>query len=160
ESPRGVPSGLTYSPDGRHLAASFAQNPTTYLLDAASGAVRQTLKSPAEVRGKTFDAAGTGLLVLSNSYTSGADYGTMLREWDAPIAAAPVKAAAERTIRSRDGERTAVYNPATGVIRVRDRSGKDLHDPIRVPEAWLGRPQGFTPWTAVRVEFSPNGRYL
>jgi WD40 repeat protein len=124
---------LAFSPDGRSLAISGLLSQVVQLLDPDSGAERQVVKAPAGFHLFSFSADGARLITVGSS---------VLMEWDVlrdSAPAAPVPLAEEITVRSRDGERQAVYRrggfgpPQQNFegpppeISVRDRAGKEIY---------------------------------
>jgi WD40 repeat protein len=148
---------LAFSPDGRRLGISGSLSQVVQFLNADSGTERQVVKAPVDFFSFAFSADGARLITVG---------GSVLMEWDvlrdsAPAAPVPVPLADEITVRSRDGERQAVYkrgpfgppqlnlegNPPE--ISIRDRAGNPIHV--------------FREHRASRItklQFSPNGRFV
>jgi WD40 repeat protein len=146
---------LAFSPDGRRLGISGLLSQVVQFLDADSGAERQVVKAPTEFFSFAFSADGARLVTVG---------GSVLMEWDVlrdSAPAAPVPLADDITVRSRDGERQAVYkrgpfgppqlnlegNPPE--ISIRDRVGNPIHV-FREHKASR----------ITKLQFSPDGRFV
>jgi serine/threonine protein kinase/WD40 repeat protein len=125
---------LVISPDGKRLATWKTMAGFVTVTDVATGEAGQVVRSSGMPDGAAFNSDGTRL--FTSEYSDDVR-GVILREWDvlpdsaASAASKPNKFPDKITIRSKDGERQAIFSPypdSTSGIRVLDKVGKEIHE--------------------------------
>jgi WD40 repeat protein len=161
---------IQHSPDGNNVLLT-ASRPTTWIIDAQTGELNRTLKSPGDIRDIAFSNGGGALrAILRRDSIQHTEY--VVQEWE--FAAQPAANGQNdnpriRTTLSSDGERQAVYLPDEDRVSIRKRGGEELHS-FAVPELRHYQPRSTaldhvptkTSWSlpGVQLTFSRNGRYL
>jgi WD40 repeat protein len=150
-SPLPQPDGVTYSPDGKQLAAWSIHKNLVQVWDAATGRPTRTVKGhTAPLLSASFSADSSRLYTVDES--------GVVKTWDVTAIEEPKPPAGQvmtNVYNSPDGSRQAVCSlsggprgPGRTAVSIRDASGNEVLNFKEHAAAVLG------------VRFSPDGRYV